>query len=128
MAKIPKKVSDRFAKNVGRFQRVLADAHARDVNESDTVTVVTDVLSDVFGFDKYSDITSEQAIRGTYCDLAVKFKDKVDNGFIRKKFCIYCIIKFYSQVVTKAHFGQGNRSTAFAHGMCSQKVATCRKF
>jgi hypothetical protein len=25
----------------------------------------------VFGFDKYSEITSEQAIRGTFCDLAV---------------------------------------------------------
>jgi predicted type IV restriction endonuclease len=26
----------------------------------------------VFGYDKYSEITSEHAIRGTYCDLAVK--------------------------------------------------------
>jgi predicted type IV restriction endonuclease len=28
-------------------------------------------LQDVFGYDKYSDITSEYAIRGTYCDLAI---------------------------------------------------------
>jgi hypothetical protein len=76
MAKVPKKVADRFAKTVGKFQRVLADAKDRDVNESDTVTIITDILSDVLGYDKYSDISSEQAIRGTYCDLAVKHDGK----------------------------------------------------
>lgn len=76
MAKVAKKVADRFAKTVGAFQRVLADAKDRDVNESDTVTIITDILSDVLGYDKYSDITSEQAIRGTYCDLAVKHDGK----------------------------------------------------
>jgi hypothetical protein len=30
------------------------------------------MLADVFGYDKYSDLTSEYAIRGTYCDLATK--------------------------------------------------------
>ena len=77
MAKVPKKVADRFSKTVAVFQRVLADAKDRDVNESDTVTIVTDLLADVFGYDKYSDITSEQAIRGTFCDLAVKQDGKV---------------------------------------------------
>ena len=77
MARVPKKVADRFATTVGAFQRVLADAKDRDVNESDTVTIITDILSDVLGYNKYSDITSEQAIRGTYCDLAVKHDGKV---------------------------------------------------
>lgn len=69
--RIPKKVSDRLAKQIGTFQKVLEDAKRRDVNESDTVIVITDMLSAVFGWDKYSEITSEQAIRGTFCDLAV---------------------------------------------------------
>jgi hypothetical protein len=30
------------------------------------------MLEDVFGYDKYKEITSEYAIRGTYCDLAIK--------------------------------------------------------
>jgi hypothetical protein len=30
------------------------------------------MLADVFGYDKYSEVTSEFAIRGTYCDLAIK--------------------------------------------------------
>ena len=33
------------------------------------------MLSDIFGYDKYSDLTSEYAIRGTYCDLATKIDD-----------------------------------------------------
>ena len=72
MANIPVKVADRLASSIKRFQPVLASAQSRDVNESDTVIIITDMLSDVFGYDKYSEVTSETAIRGTYCDLAVK--------------------------------------------------------
>lgn len=72
MASIPTKVRDRLAAGIKRFQPVLSSAKSRDVNESDTVTIVTDLLADVFGFDKYSEITSEYAIRGTFVDLAIK--------------------------------------------------------
>ncbi|MEE9443684.1 MAG: restriction endonuclease subunit R [candidate division Zixibacteria bacterium] len=72
MIKIPKKVAERLNKEVGRFQKILKNAKDRDINESDTVTIVVDMLANVFGFDKYSDITSECAIQGTYCDLAIK--------------------------------------------------------
>jgi len=75
--KVPKKVAERIRKSLGLFQRVLTDAKNRDVNESDTVTIVTDLLADVFGYDKYTDITSEQAIRGTYCDLAVRYDGQI---------------------------------------------------
>jgi hypothetical protein len=49
----------------------------RDISEADTVTVVKDVLSDMFGYDKYAELTSEHSIRGTYCDLAVKIDGKL---------------------------------------------------
>lgn len=39
------------------------------------MTIVKDLLSEVFGFDKYAELTSE-LIRGTYCDLAVKLDGK----------------------------------------------------
>ena len=68
----PAKVAQRIATALRRFQPVLSSAKARDINESDTVTIVTDLLSELFGYDKYSEITSEHAIRGTYCDLALK--------------------------------------------------------
>lgn len=75
--KIPKIVAERIIKETRKFQRILKKAKDRDVNESDTVTIVADMLADVFGFDKYAEITSEQAIRGTYCDLAIKLDGKI---------------------------------------------------
>jgi hypothetical protein len=77
MAQIPKKVIERYLKAVPKFQRVLKGARDRDVNEADTVSIIQDMLAEVFGFEKYLDITSEYAIRGTYCDLAIKMDDKI---------------------------------------------------
>jgi predicted type IV restriction endonuclease len=77
MGSIPKRVSERLAKETRRFQKVLREAKDRDINESDTVLIVSDMLSKVFGFDKYSEITSEFAIRSTFCDLAVKIDGNV---------------------------------------------------
>src|SRR3990170_4864272 len=72
MAKLPKKAADRIASGLKRFQAILTSAKASDINESDTVVVVMDVLQDIFGYDKYAEITSEHMIRSTFCDLAVK--------------------------------------------------------
>jgi len=72
MATVPSRAADRIASNLKRFQPIVQSAKQRDVNESDTVIIVTDMLSDLFGYEKYGDITSEIAIRGTYCDLASK--------------------------------------------------------
>jgi hypothetical protein len=72
MSALPAKVSSRISAALKHFQPILQSAHARDVNESDTVIIVTDMLAEVFGYDKYSEISSEHAIRGTYCDLAIK--------------------------------------------------------
>lgn len=77
MAKAPKKVIERLTKSVSKYQKILRMAKDRDVNESDTVAIITDVLADVFGYDKYMEITSEFAIRNTYCDLAIKIDKKV---------------------------------------------------
>jgi hypothetical protein len=77
MATIPKSVTDRLAKETRRFQRILKAAKDRDINESDTVVIITDMLSNLFGFDKYTEITSEYAIRGTFCDIAVQINGKV---------------------------------------------------
>lgn len=77
MSSIPKRVSDRLARETRKFQRILKTAIDRDINESDTVLIITDMLSRVFGYDKYTDITSEYAIRGTFCDLAVKVEGNV---------------------------------------------------
>lgn len=72
MASIPKRVSERLVAGIKKYQPILASAKARDVGEADTVTIIKDMLGDIFGYDKYSEVTSEFAIRGTYCDLAIK--------------------------------------------------------
>ncbi len=72
MASIPKKVTERLVSGIKKYQPILAAAKARDVGEADTVTIIKDILTDVFGYDKYTELTSEVAIRGTYCDLAIK--------------------------------------------------------
>jgi hypothetical protein len=73
---IPAKVAERLASGLKRFAPVLSAARSRDVNESDTSMIVTDMLADVFGYDKYTEITRELAIRGTYCDLATRIDGK----------------------------------------------------
>lgn len=78
MAKLPTKITERFLKNIPRFKEVLKIARKRDVNESDTVSILNDILGDVFGYDKYLEVTSEYAIRGTYCDLAIKIGDEIE--------------------------------------------------
>jgi predicted type IV restriction endonuclease len=76
MASVPKKVAERLAAGLKRYQPVLESARSRDVNESDTSMIVSDMLAEVFGFDKYNEITRELCIRGTYCDLAVRIDQK----------------------------------------------------
>jgi hypothetical protein len=77
MPQVPTKVAARLSAAIKRFQPVIASAKSRDANESDTVIIITDMLSEVFGYDKYSEITSECSIRGTWCDLAIK----IDGSF-----------------------------------------------
>lgn len=76
--RISKRFLDRAKQHLRRYQKILKDAQARDVNESDTVVIVSDMLADLFGYDKYSDVTTEFCIRSTFCDVAIKL-----NGELR---------------------------------------------
>lgn len=74
---IPKKVRERIVAGLKNFLPIIDQQRARDVSEADTVTLVKDIMADVLGYDKYAELTGEYAIRGTYCDLAVKFDTKL---------------------------------------------------
>ncbi len=74
---IPKRVEARLKAGLKKFRPIIDEARKADRSEQDTVTIVTDILADVLGYDKYSDITGEYQIRGTYCDLAVTVDDKL---------------------------------------------------
>lgn len=77
MIKIPKKVADRWPNSLRALTSVAMSHKTRDVSEADTVTLVKDMLADIFGYEKYNELTSEQQIRGTFCDLAVRIDGKI---------------------------------------------------
>jgi hypothetical protein len=74
---VPARFSERAKTAVRRYQKVLESAKKRDVNESDTSVIVKDMLSDILGYDKYEDVTTELAVRSTFCDLAIKVKGRL---------------------------------------------------
>jgi hypothetical protein len=77
MIKLPKKFVERISSSLKRYQRVTLAQQKSDVAEADTVTLVKDILADVFGYDKYEELTSEHQIKATYCDLAIKIGGKL---------------------------------------------------
>jgi hypothetical protein len=74
---VSSKVSARTSAQLKRYKSVLEAAVARDIKESDTSVIVVDMLTNVLGYDKFQHITTEQSIRGTYADLAIRVDDDV---------------------------------------------------
>ncbi|MCB5185023.1 type I restriction enzyme HsdR N-terminal domain-containing protein [Methylobacillus gramineus] len=74
---LSKRVTDRISSELKKYITILQEAQNRDISESDTVVIINDMLSDVLGYKKYTEVTTEFAIRGTYVDLAVKVNDEV---------------------------------------------------
>ena len=77
MANIPQKIEERLKAGIKKFQPVLMAAQKREANESDTVIIITGILSEIFGYDMYSELISEKNICGSYCDLATKVEESI---------------------------------------------------
>lgn len=77
MGTAPKRFLDRARPTLRRYQRILESARKRDVNESDTSLIVSDMLTELLGWDKYEEITSELSVRSTFCDLAIKSRGRL---------------------------------------------------
>ena len=74
---ITKTMQKKLQEPIKKYIKILKDAYSRDVNESDTVKIINGMLECIFGYDRFSEITGEHQIRGTYCDIAIKIKDKI---------------------------------------------------
>lgn len=100
MASIPNKVASRLAAGIKKFQPILVTAKGKEVGESDTVTIVNAILAEVFGYDPFSEITSEKAIKSTLCDLAIKLNDNTNPCLIIevKRICMELKKKHVDQV------------------------------
>src|SRR5688572_5969450 len=75
--KVSKRFVDRARPALRRYQRILESAKKRDVNESDTSVIVSDMLTEIFGYDKYQEVTTELSVRSTFCDLAIKVNGRL---------------------------------------------------
>lgn len=75
---------ERLRQALRRFTKPLADLLARDANEGDTRLLVTDILCDGLGYDKYTDLTTEYQVKGEFADYGVRI-DKQLVAFIEVK-------------------------------------------
>jgi predicted type IV restriction endonuclease len=86
-ANVPKWQSDAvemLRAHIRKFARPLRDLVDRDANEGDTRVLVTDMLCDALGYDKYEDLTTEYAVRGEFADYGVRI-DKQLVAFVEVK-------------------------------------------
>ena len=66
MTNIPQKVVGRFVAGIKKFQPILTAALAREANEANTVRIITHMLSEIFGYDEFTEVTSEKVVRGLF--------------------------------------------------------------
>ena len=74
---LPDKIAEQVAGGVERYRKPLRDARSRSASEGDTGLLVHGMLSDVFGYDPFQEITSEFKIKGQFADFAIKLDGKV---------------------------------------------------
>ena len=72
MAVYQDKAKDRIKRGLRKFTPIAREARRNGVNEADTRLIITAILSELLGWDTFEDITSEQCIKGQYCDYAIK--------------------------------------------------------
>src|ERR687893_593283 len=63
---------ERVKAAIKKFSKPLSDLVARDANEGDTRLLVTDMLCEAFGFDKYAELTTEYRVKGEFADYGVR--------------------------------------------------------
>jgi predicted type IV restriction endonuclease len=75
---------ERMRGAIKKFSKPLADLIARDANEGDTRLLVTDMLCEGFGFDKYAELTTEYRVKGEFADYGIRL-DKDLIAFLEVK-------------------------------------------
>ncbi len=75
---------ERVKAGVRRFSKPLNDLLERDANEGDTRMVVNRILTDVLGFDEFSDLTTEYSVKGEFADYGIRI-DRDLVAFIEVK-------------------------------------------
>ncbi|WP_427015954.1 type I restriction enzyme HsdR N-terminal domain-containing protein [Pseudarthrobacter sp. P1] len=82
---------------VRRFSKPLAELLARDANEGDTRLLITDMLCEGLGYDKFRDLTTEYMVRQDFADYGVR---------IDKQLVAFIEVKRVSQKLNERHLRQ----------------------
>lgn len=77
MSKYEIKAQKRIESIIGRYTDIVRRAEQAGFNEADTSAIAKDMLGEVFGYDKFFDVTSEYKIKGHYVDYGVKIDNEL---------------------------------------------------
>ena len=93
---------ERMRGAIKKFAKPLTDLVARDANEGDTRLLVTDMLCDAFGFDKYAELTTEYRVKGEFADYGIRIDKEVIAFLEVKRVATKLAAKHLRQVETYA--------------------------
>lgn len=88
---------DRIKSGLTKVAKPIEGLRSRDAVEADTRLLVTDVLCDLLGYDKYEDLTAEYQVKGEFADYGVR---------IEKQLVAFVEIKRVSQKLNATHLRQ----------------------
>lgn len=74
------KAIERIKKGLRRMNGIVERGIRDDYKEADTRKIVSDMLSEYLGWDKFENVTAEQMIGSRYADYVVKTSD--ENVFV----------------------------------------------
>lgn len=68
---------DEIVPGLRRYSKIFREAAEQSLGEADTVLRLTKFFEEVLGYDPFTEITREHAIKGTFVDIALKVEDQV---------------------------------------------------
>lgn len=75
--KLSKKALDQIATGLKKYRKIIEIAKSKNLNESDTSSIIYDMLAEMFGYEKMFDITTEYKIKWQFCDYGIRINDKL---------------------------------------------------
>lgn len=68
---------ERIVSGLKKISKPIETLKERDAVEADTRLLITDILCDVLGFDKYQDLTAEYQVKGEFADYGIRIDQQL---------------------------------------------------
>jgi len=75
--KLSKKNEEMISQGLKKYIKIIRMAKEKWLNESDTSSIINDMLNEIRWYDKIYDITTEYKIRNQFCDYGIKVNNKL---------------------------------------------------